>query len=123
MQVEIPSTDNILSRAEVSANEYTNALTSDPLSTYHKYKRYSRHMLPMPSPFYMLIYSFTLQCVCIYQRIFFGCYCLYKKLSSRKREKGRQRETERQRERLQVHSETQPKLEPGTCPYMHNRSL
>ena len=28
---------------------------------------------------------------------------------------------ERERERLKVHSERQPRLEPGTCPYIHIR--
>ena len=28
---------------------------------------------------------------------------------------------EREKERLKVHSETWPRLEPGTCPYMHTR--
>ena len=31
------------------------------------------------------------------------------------------RERDRERERLLVHSETQPRLEPVTCPYMHIR--
>ena len=31
------------------------------------------------------------------------------------------KKVKRERERLKVHSETWPRLEPGTCPYMHNR--
>ena len=30
-------------------------------------------------------------------------------------------EKEREREILKIHLETWPGLEPGTCPYMHNR--
>ena len=42
-------------------------------------------------------------------------------MGPRERPRKRVRPRERERERLKVHSETWPRLEPGTCPFMHNR--
>ena len=39
----------------------------------------------------------------------------------RKIERQREIDRKRERERLLVHSEIQPRLEPGTCPYIHIR--
>ena len=42
----------------------------------------------------------------------------YLKQIEKLRKRERERQTQRERERLKVNSETQSRLEPGTCPYI-----